>query len=59
MKAFFYFDFDSMRSFLYHCPGTISQRETRVALFDLLRFTEKYENIYEMVERYGGKIIYA
>lgn len=57
--AFSYFDFDSMRSFLYHCEGTISQREARVEWFDLLRIAENYNEIYEMVERFGGKIIYA
>ena len=51
------FDFDKMRDFLWNCGGKISERENRIQMFDIFRYSEDYENIYSMIEWYGSKII--
>lgn len=56
MKGFYYLDFDSMRNFLWSCQGKYSEKLTRVQMFDYYRYTEDYEEMYKMIQWYGGKV---
>lgn len=50
------FDFDEMRIFILHAPASPPIRRLRLQLFDLYRYMEDYEKLYEMVIELGGKI---
>ena len=50
------FDFDTLRVFVLHCPASPPVRRLRLALFDLYRYEEDYENLYKLVINLGGVI---
>lgn len=50
------FDFNEMRLFVLHAPASIPIRRLRLQLFDLYRYAEDYEKLYEMITMLGGTI---
>lgn len=42
-------DFDSMREWIKTLPGTDTVRDYRLHVFDLLRYGQDYEEIYEFI----------
>jgi len=53
------FDFETIRAFLFAQKGTYKERITRLNIFEMLWYAEEYEQVYDMVIYYGGKIISA
>ena len=50
------FDFDKLRIFVLHAPASQPIRKMRLYLFDMYRYAEEYEKIYQLIEDLGGTI---
>lgn len=52
------YDFDAMRDWLKSIPGDVRIRRARLICFDLKRYTENYDALYQYIEFMGGEIDY-
>lgn len=50
-------DFDEMRDWIETLPGSERVKNYRLHVFDLLRYSEEYESIYEFINGLGGTIL--
>ena len=50
-------DFDEMRNWIETLPGSQRLKDYRLQVFDLFRYGEDYESIYEFVNGLGGTIV--
>lgn len=50
------FDFESMRDFIAHLHASLPIKRYRLQLFDMYRYTEDYEKLYEFFTMLGGII---
>lgn len=46
-------DFDIIRNWLAAIPGPSAVRRARLHLFDLMRYQERYEELYIWLKDYG------
>ena len=47
---------DELRIFILHAPASPPIRRARLHLFDLYRYSEDYEKIYNLINDLGGII---
>ena len=50
------FNFDEMRNFVMHLPASLPVKRLRLHLFDIYRYTEDYEKLYNFITELGGII---
>lgn len=48
-------DFDAMREIVKHAPGSPRIKRVRLNLFDIYRYCEEYDKLWEMVEDLKGE----